>query len=129
MSSATEVPSALDVALRVAAALDAIGCPYFVGGSLASSLQGEPRATNDIDIVVAMSPSQCEAFAEELGADFEVDVEMLRDAMRSGECANSFYLPMVTNVDVFGLGRAEYDRVEFDRRRPVQIRPTGRCSS
>ncbi|MEZ4297422.1 MAG: hypothetical protein R3B70_20840 [Polyangiaceae bacterium] len=52
MSSSTDVISALDVALRVAAALESIRCEYFIGGSLASSLQGEPRATNDIDLVV-----------------------------------------------------------------------------
>ena len=85
--------SALDVALRVAAALDAIGCEYFVGGSVASSLQGEPRATNDIDIVVAMMPHRVRQFAEELGADFEVDQDMLRDALVQGRCANIFYLP------------------------------------
>jgi hypothetical protein len=48
MSSSTDVVTALDVALRVAAVLESLGCEYFVGGSLASSLQGEPRATNDI---------------------------------------------------------------------------------
>ena len=56
MTASTDVVTALDVALRVAAALEAIGCEYFIGGSVASSLQGEPRATNDIDLVVAMMP-------------------------------------------------------------------------
>jgi hypothetical protein len=42
----------LTVALRVAAAIEACGGEYFVGGSLASALQGEPRATNDIDMVI-----------------------------------------------------------------------------
>ncbi|HET9958176.1 MAG TPA: hypothetical protein VFQ61_26960 [Polyangiaceae bacterium] len=35
----------IDVALRVATSLEAVGANYFVGGSIASSLQGEPRAT------------------------------------------------------------------------------------
>src|SRR5262245_41355097 len=39
------VQDALDVALLVAGAIDAVGGEYFVGGSIASSLQGEPRAT------------------------------------------------------------------------------------
>ncbi|AUX47566.1 uncharacterized protein SOCE26_090880 [Sorangium cellulosum] len=64
MSSSTDVVSALDVALRVAAALESLGCEYFIGGSLACSLQGEPRATNDIDLVVAMMPRHVRAFAE-----------------------------------------------------------------
>lgn len=43
--------------------------------SIASSLQGEPRATNDIDIAVAMLPHRVREFAERLGPDFEVDQE------------------------------------------------------
>jgi hypothetical protein len=47
------VQDALDIALLVAAAIDAVGGEYFIGGSVASSLQGEPRATNDIDVGLA----------------------------------------------------------------------------
>ena len=43
---------AVEVALRVAEALESVDAGYFVGGSLASSLDGEPRATNDIDFVI-----------------------------------------------------------------------------
>jgi hypothetical protein len=50
------------VALLVAAAFDAVGCEYFLGGSVASSLQGEPRATNDIDFVAAMPRFRVRAF-------------------------------------------------------------------
>ncbi|WP_240806730.1 hypothetical protein [Polyangium spumosum] len=117
--------NALDVALRVAAALEAVGCEYFLGGSVASSLQGEPRATNDIDFVVAMMPHRVRSFAEKLGPDFEVDEDMLRDALRRGSCANIFYLPMVTKVDLFALGSTPYDEVEFNRRRKVRVRSTG----
>ena len=125
MSSSTDVVTALDVALRVAAALDDIGCEYFVGGSLASSLQGEPRATNDIDMVVAMMPHRVRAFAEKLGPDFEVDQDMLRDALTRGSCANIFYLPMVTKIDIFAMGSSQYDEIEFNRRRKVRVRASG----
>lgn len=37
--------NAIDIALKVANALTFAGADYFLGGSLASSLQGEPRAT------------------------------------------------------------------------------------
>ncbi len=125
MSSSTDVGSALDVALRVAAALESVGCEYFVGGSVASSLHGEPRATNDIDIVVALAPYRVQAFAETLGSDFEVDQDMLRDAMAHGGCANIFYLPMVTKVDLFALGSSPYDEVEFNRRQRITVRASG----
>ena len=45
------------VALSVAQILEACGLRYLVGGSLASSMSGEPRSTLDVDIVVAMTAS------------------------------------------------------------------------
>lgn len=43
---------------RVISALEIIGVPYMLTGSLASSTYGVPRATNDIDIVVAPTRAQ-----------------------------------------------------------------------
>src|SRR3954464_8622805 len=107
---------ALDIALLVAAAFDAVGCEYFLGGSVASSLQGEPRATNDIDFVVAMPRGRVRAFAEKLGSDFEVDQDMLREALRVSGSANIYYLPVFTKIDIFGLG----DLPSFQARRSSQ---------
>lgn len=119
------VQDMLDVALLVAEAIDAVGGEYFIGGSVASSLQGEPRATNDIDFVVAMLGFRARTLAEKLGSDFEVDQAVLRNALSCGGSANIFYLPMVTKIDIFGLGSAPYDEVEFARRRRVKVRSSG----
>ncbi len=64
---ANAVEDAIDVALQVAAALTSVGAEYFVGGSLASSLQGEPRATNDIDFVIALPAAKVSALIDALG--------------------------------------------------------------
>jgi hypothetical protein len=115
---------AIGVALRVAAAITTAGGTYFVGGSVASSLQGEPRATNDIDIVLELPVGRIGAFVAALGSDFEVDVDMLRDALLHGRSCNIFYLPSVMKVDLFATGPAPYDEVEFARRRSVRVRPS-----
>lgn len=39
---------------KVIQTLDEAGIQYMVTGSVASSLQGEPRSTHDIDLVVAV---------------------------------------------------------------------------
>ena len=65
MNSDEPINDSLDLALRVGNVLESLGCDYFVGGSVASSLHGEPRATNDIDFVVAMRPQRVQAFAEQ----------------------------------------------------------------
>ena len=41
----------VDVTLLVTGALERCGVAYFLGGSLASSFQGEPRSTNDVDLL------------------------------------------------------------------------------
>jgi hypothetical protein len=121
MTASGEV-SALDVALRVAAAIEAVGGAYFVGGSLASSLQGEPRATNDVDMVLELPLGRVRDFIAKLGSDFEVDVDALRTALRTGGTCNVFFLPWLTKVDLFAVGPAPYDELEFGRRRKIVVR-------
>jgi len=120
-----EVENAIDIALKVAGALQAIGAEYFVGGSLASSLQGEPRATNDIDFVISLPAGRINALRDALGSEFEVDTDMLRDAVLHARSANAFYLPVVTKIDFFGRGYEPFDESEFSRRTAVVVGATG----
>ena len=113
--------SVIDVALRVAEALESIGAEYFLGGSLASSIDGEPRATNDIDFVVDVPLGRIGDLVSELGSDFEVDLAMLRDAILHGKSANVFYLPLVLKIDIFGHAHGPFDEMEFARRRSVSV--------
>jgi hypothetical protein len=96
-----------------------VGAEYFLGGSLASSLQGEPRATNDIDFVIALPLGKVGELASALGGDFEVDTDSLRDAILRASCANAFYLPVVTKIDLFGRATTIRRRANFrDVERP-----------
>lgn len=61
MSPADEVT---DVAVRVARALERAGVEYMVGGSVASSAHGEPRATRDIDFAIRLTESAVAALVE-----------------------------------------------------------------
>lgn len=118
-------PDAIGVALRVAAAIESVGGTYFVGGSVASSLQGEPRATNDIDIVLELPLGRIDAFAAALGPDFETDRGMLRDALLHARSCNIFYLPVLMKIDLFAVGTSPYDEIEFSRKRSTRVRATG----
>ena len=112
-------PDILGVALQCAEAFERAGTGYFLGGSLASSLQGEPRATNDIDFVVDLRLPQLEPLVRELGEDFDIDGESLREAVVRRSSWNIFHLPSVTKVDLFLLGSGSFDVSEFSRRRRV----------
>ena len=88
-------------------------------------MHGEPRATNDIDIVLSLPAALSRRFCEALGPDFELDPDELRRALMRSETTNGFFLPYLTKVDFFGLGHEPFDVIEFARRRPVRIRDTG----
>lgn len=112
----------LDVALLVTRALERCGVAYFLGGSLASSIQGEPRATNDIDLVVDLADRDVAPFLAALGPDFDVDETALRQAVAARSSWNLLYLPRVTKIDLFLLRDAPFDASEFARRRRVEVR-------
>jgi hypothetical protein len=122
MTSGRGEPDALDIALCVAAAIEKVGGAYFVGGSLASSVQGEPRATNDVDIVLELPLGRIRDFIDTLGSDFEVDADALRQALLQGSSCNIFFLPFLTKIDLFGVGPTPYDEIEFARRSPMVVR-------
>ena len=51
---------------RLIAMLDACGIPYMLCGSVATSFHGEPRATNDIDIVIECDRDQLQIVLQRL---------------------------------------------------------------
>lgn len=51
-----------------------------------------------------MPLAKLRAFADALGQDFEVDLDMVRDAVLRGGSCNVFYLPLLTKVDLFAVG-------------------------
>ncbi|MBI3400467.1 MAG: hypothetical protein HY048_03515 [Acidobacteria bacterium] len=74
------------VALSVAAILEACGLRYLVGGSLASSMSGEPRSTLDVDIVVAMTEPDIGKVTDGLRVEFDVDEQAVACPTRSPRC-------------------------------------------
>jgi len=105
------------VLLHVAALLDRLGTPYFLGGSLASSLLGEPRSTVDIDLAIVLGSGDVPALLAALGSEFYVDEEAARDAVRRRSSFNAIHQPTVLKVDFFVLGDAAFDRSQLERRR------------
>lgn len=111
------------VAVRVARALEDAGVEYAVGGSVASSAYGEPRATRDLDFAVRLTLELVPVLLEALGSDFMADPELLRQGIRTGASVNIFYMPFFTKIDLFIRGDGEYDRAEFSRRNEIEIVP------
>lgn len=111
----------IQVALLVARALDAGSIRHVVGGSVASSISGEPRSTLDVDIVVAMPDEAVDSFLEALGPDFHADQGAIRRAIRQQTSANLIHRPTGIKVDLFIMGGTPIDERQMDRRCRVQV--------
>ena len=80
---------------EIAKVFDHLGIPYFVGGSLASSLHGIPRATQDVDIVAEIEEEHILPLVEELQSEFYVDADMIKDAVSRQACFNIIHLDTI----------------------------------
>ncbi len=106
----------VDALLVVVRALEGLGIPYFVGGSIASAAYGTVRTTLDADIVARMQDADVASFAAALGADFYVDTAMIRDAIAHRHSFNLIHLPTMFKIDVFVPQDRPFTAAQFERR-------------
>jgi len=111
----------LVVIARIASVLDTLGIRYVVGGSLASSLYGIPRATQDVDVVADIRPTHVEAITSALAGDFYVDAGMIRDAIQRRASFNVIHLATMFKADVFIYQGDQWSHEEMVRARVEQF--------
>jgi hypothetical protein len=105
----------------VARAFEKAGVPYYLCGSMASSTQGLPRASADVDFVADLMPHHVGPWVAALGADFEVDEDMLRDAIEHRRSLNIFDMRSAMKIDIFVAGFESWDREQLKRARSEAI--------
>jgi hypothetical protein len=97
-------------------ALDELGVPYVIGGSLASAVHGVMRATMDTDIVADLHANHARPLVDALSAVFYADEEMIRDAIEHHSSFNLIHLETMFKVDVFIPKDREFDQLQLSRR-------------
>jgi hypothetical protein len=97
----TDVDEVAEALQRVSVAFTACGIRWAVGGSLASTAYGEPRATNDIDIVALLTLALIPQFISELGSSFYADADMAKEAVTRRSCFNIVDNLSLTKIDIF----------------------------
>lgn len=106
-----------DLLVHAVRTLEAAGVPYMITGSTASSIQGNPRTTHDIDIVVDLSP---EAVPALLGAfpppRFYADEDAIRNAIATRFMFNILDGDTGDKLNFWILKPGDFDRTAFNRR-------------
>ena len=111
------LPEALQVIKRVTDTFNTLGIDYFVGGSVASSLHGIFRATQDIDFISTVREEHIPRLVAALQDDFYVDGDMMLEVVREHSSFNVIHLPTMIKVDVFIAPPSSWREQEWSRRR------------
>lgn len=91
----------VEVTLKVSGVFEKLGVPYLIGGSLASTLHGMVRTTQDADLVAEMRLEHLQPFVAALKDEFYVDDEMIAEAIQRNSSFNIIHRETMFKVDVF----------------------------
>jgi hypothetical protein len=91
----------IEVTFVVTGVFEKLDVPYLIGGSLASTLYGMVRTTQDSDIIAEMQLEHIQPFVSALEHDFYLDQEMIAESIQRNSSFNIIHRDTMFKVDVF----------------------------
>jgi hypothetical protein len=102
---------------KVIRTLNRLGIEYMVTGSIASSLQGEPRSTHDIDLLIDLPASKARTLSSAFPPpDYYLDEDAVLHAVSSSGMANLIDMKSGDKVDFWLLTETPFDSSRFNRK-------------
>jgi len=111
----------LEVALDVGRQLDALGITWLVGGSVASSILGEPRATADVDLIADLRGRHVGPLFAALIDTYYIDEDAAKAAVQTRGAFNVIQLASMTKVDIYCSADEPLAREELARRIFIEV--------
>jgi len=104
--------------------LERLGLRYLVTGSIATVLYGEPRFTNDIDLVVVLSATRVDEFCQSFPEpDFYVSPESARRAVNRRGQFNIIHPTSGLKLDIMVPAETPFNQSRFQRARRIKLMP------
>ncbi len=100
----------IELAQKIASILLPLNIPYVVGGSVASSLLGENRSTQDLDLVIDLKSRTAQRLIDAMSVEFYISESAVTEAIANSRTApressfNVIYLPSMEKADIFVMG-------------------------
>jgi len=104
---------------EIIAALDSLKIAYCVGGSLASSIHGIPRATIDGDVVAVLALRHCRPLHDALLPAFVVSHGAIVQALQNESSFNAIHRESLAKVDVFVPKSHPWYQSQIERRQLI----------
>jgi hypothetical protein len=112
----------IETAVRdIVARLDSCGVSYAFTGGILAIHYGEPRTTQDVDVVVQIfSAEDAEKLIQAFAEDYDIDPDAIHLAIQNRDMAQAFHQTRFAKVDLhFG----ELIPGEFERARRITLFP------
>jgi hypothetical protein len=109
---------------KVVVAFGRLGIRYLVTGSVAAMAYGEPRLTNDVDIVAIVEETHIPGLLAEFpSAEYYIDEDMIKEAIHNLGQFNIIHPTSGLKVDVIIKRDTAFDESRFRRIRKIQPAP------
>jgi hypothetical protein len=95
------LPEPIAVTIKVTDVLEKLGIPYFISGSLASTLYGMEGTTQDADIIADLRAEHVQPFVASLKNEFFLDEPMITESILTNSNFNIIHRESMFKVDVF----------------------------
>lgn len=106
---------------KVIERLEKASIPYMLTGSLALNFYGHVRATNDIDIVIQIDPSETAKIYHLFESDFYISEDVVKEAIQNRGMFNMIDNESVFKVDII-IGKADsFSMQQFARRQRISV--------
>ena len=101
--------------------LEQMNIAYAIGGSLASSIYGKVRFTQDADLTIEPFENRTDRFFEILKPEYYVSKEAMCQALRKRSSFNIIHLESAFKIDVFIRKDTAFEKQLLARRRDLRL--------
>ena len=117
----TQNPEDISVLRQLTDMLDKLGIIYAVGGSMASSVYGQVRFTQDADITVEPFYQKIDKLIELLKDSFYISRSAVISALQEHASFNIIHLKSAFKIDIFIRKERDFDRQVLARRKKIRL--------
>jgi hypothetical protein len=121
LASPMNTPEIIQAITPLIDAFEHFGISYYIGGSVASSVHGKRRATQDVDIVADLQRQHIQPLVKLLEQAYYIDADMIRGAIQHQSTFNVYHNETGVKVDIFVLKSSPIARQELLRAREEVI--------
>jgi len=115
----------IELAQKIASILLPLNITYVVGGSVASSLLGENRSTQDLDLVIDLDARTAQRLIDAMSGEFYISESAVTEAIAKSRTApressfNVIYLPSMEKADIFVMSSDDHFSTSVMSRRQL----------